>query len=105
MKKKSYDEASVVRSLNKKMSVRVNVVSKTIEVVKDSYDVGNGSWGKIDYLCKVHHYTYMFVGSIGSKTKVFNDTLSDDTKVSKTSKREAKLNIVNSVKAAMKIKK
>lgn len=45
---RKYDEVSVVRALSKNPDVRIN--NKTIEVVKNPQYVGNGSWGKIDFL-------------------------------------------------------
>lgn len=54
MAKKPYDEASVLRILSKKRGVSVN--GKTINIDSNSSDLGNSSWGKIDYLRKVHSY-------------------------------------------------
>ena len=97
---KKYDEASVISSLSKKASIRINRVSKVVEVVRDSADVGNGSWGKIDYLCKVHGFHYVFVKSIGAKKKKdFDDS---KEKKSKAAKREDKLNMAAMAKNAMK---
>ena len=52
-RKKHYDEASVVRSIERKASVSVtnNGGIKVIEVLKGATDCGCGTWGKIDYLC------------------------------------------------------
>lgn len=97
---KNYDEASVVCSLTKKASIRINAVNKTIEVVRDSADVGNSSWGKIDYLCKVHGYVYSFVASIGAKKKKDIDNVKE--KKTKAAKREDKLNMAAMAKNAMK---
>lgn len=97
---KKYDEASVIASISKKASIRVNNVSKVVEVVRDSADVGNGSWGKIDYLCKVHGYVYVFVKSIGAKKKKDTDNVKE--KKIKAAKREDKLNMAAMAKNAMK---
>lgn len=93
--KKAYDEASVIRSLKKKSSIRI-MHNKVIEITKDATDVGCGSWGKIDYLCKVHGYFYRFVKAV-IKTK------SDDSSYgsNKSTKREKKLNMVSMTKKAM----
>lgn len=102
-KKKSYDEVSVVRSLSRKSSIRINTVTKTIEIVKNNNEVGNGSWGKIDYLHKVHGYVPVFVATIlgkqSTKTKDIYESLKDDTK---SAKREAKFNMATMAKAAMR---
>ena len=96
MKKQKYDEASVVRSLRKKSSIRISN-NKVIEVEKDATDVGCGSWGKIDYLRKVHGYVCMFTKKI---TKVKN--VETDYGSNKTSKREKKFNMATMTKNAMK---
>ena len=53
MKRKNYDEVSVIRSITKKADISVDYVNKVVQVKKDSNEVGNGTWGKIDYLCHV----------------------------------------------------
>lgn len=102
-KKKVYDEVSIVRALSKKASVYVNTVEKRIDIVKNNTELGNGSWGKIDYLTHVHGYVPVFVSNISARKSIKkiidNDT--DNTR-SKSSKREAKLNMAAMTKAAMK---
>lgn len=99
MSKRNYDEASVVRVLSKKKDIRINGINRTIEVVKNSSEVGNGSWGKIDYLRKVHGYVQLFVKQIGSKQHISDNN--DDSAAVKSSKRD-KINIANMAKSAMK---
>ena len=101
-KKRAYDETSVVRSLSKKNSIRINIADRKIEIIKNATDVGNGSWGKIDYLHKVHGYVYVFVDSLGKK-KVNNiDDDSVNIGNNKTAKREAKFNMATMSKNAMR---
>ena len=102
-KKKVYDEVSVVRALSKKASVYVNTVEKRINIVKNNTELGNGSWGKIDYLVKVHDYVPVFVTNLSARKAVkrFTDVDADNNR-SKASKREAKLNMAAMSKAAMK---
>ena len=102
-KKKVYDEVSVVRALSKKASVYVNTVEKRIDIIKNNTELGNGSWGKIDYLTNVHGYIPVFVSNISSRKSIkkFTDTDLDNVR-SKASKREAKLNMAAMSKAAMK---
>ena len=105
-RKKHYDEASVVRSIERKASVAVtnNGGIKVIEVLKGALDCGCGTWGKIDYLCKCHNYRQIFVSqhSKVSKSK-FNPK---DTEINvgsnKTEKREKKVNMAAMSKNAMK---
>lgn len=102
-KKKSYDEVSVVRSLSKKNSIHINTKTKVIEVIKDNNDVGNGSWGKIDYLTKFCGYVVLFVTNINHKPTHKKEMDDEDIKLNnKTMKREAKFNMTAMVKSAMK---
>lgn len=102
-KKIAYDETSVVRSLSKKASIQVNPVNMSIEVLKNSTDVGNGSWGKIDYLRKVHGYVVIFRAKLNKKSTPNKVTDEEDGSInSKTAKREAKFNMATMAKNAMK---
>lgn len=102
-KKRTYDEASVIRSISKKNGVQVNAIEQVIEVVENATDVGNGTWGKIDYLCKVHGYVTVFVDKLSKKPtpKKSMDDEVDNTN-SKVAKREAKLNMAAMVKSTMR---
>lgn len=101
-KKNAYDETSVIRSLSKKSSINVNTINKTVEIVKNSTDIGNGSWGKIDYLHKVHGYVPVFVTSIGKKkVNIVDDDITDISN-NKTAKREVKFNMAAMSKNAMR---
>lgn len=101
-KKRAYDETSVIRSLSKKNSIRVNAIEKVVEVMKGATDVGNGSWGKIDYLHKVHGYYCVFVTSLGKKRVNNMDDDSVNVGNNKTAKREAKFNMATMSKNAMR---
>lgn len=100
---KNYDEASVVRSLSRKNGCKVNPIDKTIQILKDNTDIGNGSWGKIDYLHKVHGYFYTFVNQLQGKVRMDTNKDKDDNAINKkVAKRESKLNMAAMTKAAMK---
>ena len=102
-KKIAYDETSVIRSLSKKSSIQINPVNMTIEVLKNSTDVGNGSWGKIDYLRKVHGYVVIFMNELSKKVTPKKTSDDEESGInSKTAKREAKFNMASMAKAAMK---
>ena len=67
MARKQHNLDEVLISLRKKHDCRI--VDKTIFVLngysikpqfKKSDDLGNGSWGKIDYLKKVHKYRIVY---------------------------------------------
>ena len=94
---RNYDEATVVRELNKKAGCNVDGVRKVITIVRDTDSLGNKSWGKIDYLIKVHKYIYVFTTS-NIKTPVY----STDEKPTKAVKKESKLNMAAMTKNAMK---
>ena len=102
-KKIAYDETSVICSISKKSSVQVNSVNKTIEVLKNSTDVGNGSWGKIDYLRKVHGYVVIFTTKLSKKVTPKKTSDDEESGInSKTAKREAKFNMAAMAKNAMR---
>lgn len=103
MARKHYDEASCVRSLSKKNSI--NIDGDCIEVIKNATDVGNGSWGKIDFLTKHCGYFYIFVHKLTSKRFRMLNTKEDGDNIpitAKAAKRERKLNMAVMAKTAMK---
>lgn len=103
MARKHHDEATCVRSLSKKSSIRIQ--NKCIEVIKNCTDVGNGSWGKIDFLTKVCGYTLLFVKQhSGKQINVFNNIKYDQESpiTAKDIKRERKFNMAFMAKTAMK---
>lgn len=97
---KNYDEASVIRSLSQKRSISIDSHAKVIQVQKENTEVGNKSWGKIDYLCKCHGYIYIFTNTPKAKTNI--NITNEQAINSKTAKREKKLNMAAMSKAAMK---
>lgn len=102
-KKIAYDETSVVRSLSKKGSIQINTGSKTVKVVRDNTEIGNGSWGKIDYLRKVHGYVVIFTTKLSKKVTLNRTSDYEDSSInSKTAKREAKFNMAAMAKNAMR---
>ena len=94
---RNYDEATVVRELNKKAGCSVDNVRKVITIARDTDSLGNKSWGKIDYLIKIHKYVYVFTNS-NVRTPVY----STDEKPTKAVKKESKLNMATMTKNAMK---
>lgn len=103
MARKHYDEASCVRSLSKKNSIRIT--RKCIEVLRGATDIGNGSWGKIDFLIKCCGYICLSVDKLQSKASRMLNTKEDGDNTSITSKavkRECKLNMAIMAKTAMK---
>lgn len=73
---KHYDEASVIASVRKKAVV--NLSDKTICYNPNNHQIGNGTWGKIDYLCHYCGYTLLKdnavnVGNSNGDYKIHND--------------------------------
>lgn len=103
MKKKNYDEVSVIRSITKKADVSVDYVNKIIQVKEDSNEVGNGTWGKIDYLCHYCGYIYVRPKTINNR-KIINREFGDDNdrKTSKKERKQLKLDMVKFTKKIMK---
>lgn len=99
MSKRHYDEASVIKSLNRKGGISINSVDKIISVQKNNSAVGNGSWGKIDYLCHYCGYIVSMVLNIPKRksNKVIED-FDDDVNI----KHGRKINMAAMSKSAMK---
>lgn len=106
MSNKHYDEVSVVRTLSRKSSIRIttNGAYNHIQILKDATDIGNGSWGKIDYLAKVHGYIPIRVPAFVGGRNHINANSEDNHSVvdTKTAKREKKFNMATMAKNAMK---
>ena len=96
---RNYDETKCVNAINRKPSVQVTLADKLIEVVKESPDVGNSTWGKIDYLCNYCGYRYIMVSKLINK-KLYNTYKEDNYEIK--SKREKRLNMAQMTKNAMK---
>ena len=67
--KKMHNVDEVIRSLSKKRDCKVfpsgniNSVNKVVEILypAENNDLGNGSWGKIDFLVNHNGYSKRFV--------------------------------------------
>ena len=62
IQKKKHTVDSAIKSLSKKRDI--NIVNNVIEVrrgKKSTQDLGNGSWGKVDFLCNHKGYIQVFV--------------------------------------------
>ena len=68
-RKHNVDE--VTRSLSRKKDCKVNIAAKTIQILKStasghSGDLGNGSWGKVDFLVNYGGFTLNMVSKFES---------------------------------------
>ena len=90
MAKKNYDEASVLRSISNR--VGINYANRILTVDLNNPKIGNGTWGKIDYLC--NYCDWMWIKSYGVKvnTNTNNTTTHkrDDKKNQDTMKKSRK---------------
>lgn len=89
---KNYDEATCVKELNKKASCEV--IGSVINILIGATDLGNGSWGKIDFLKRYCGYGQIFVKELPKLTKkvrIASDV--EDTEV--TPKRRKKGLLIN----------
>lgn len=96
---RKYDETQCLRELSKKRDCRIS--GKIIKVSKDNGDVGKKSWGKIDYLCKIHGYRYMIVSFTDTAIKKNRKKYNEDYKETKPTSKKGKLNIHSMVKNIM----
>lgn len=64
---KNYDEAICVKALNKKSDCEIS--GNVINVLIGATSLGNGSWGKIDFLTKHCGYRQIFVKELPKLTK------------------------------------
>lgn len=76
--RKLHSEDEVIRSLSKKQDIRIDSDEKIIRIISKydekgnpnkalKNDLGNGSWGKIDFLQHYCKYYVMKVHSFGKK--------------------------------------
>lgn len=91
---RNYDEVSVIASLMRKSTINVDRGNKTISILKESTEIGNTSWGKIDYLVNHCKYHVCYVSTLGRKNK--KQTADDDIEIS------SKLDIVGAVKLKLR---
>lgn len=66
---RKHTKDEVLHSLSRKSDVLINRNSSVIQVLKPAKhnDLGNGSWGKIDYLKKEWGYQQQFVKKFEEK--------------------------------------
>ena len=90
MAKKNYDEASVLRSISNR--VGIDYANHILRVNPDHPGIGNGTWGKIDYLC--HYCGWYWIKSKDIKININkNNTPThkrDDKKNQDTMKKSRK---------------
>lgn len=100
-----HDEVNVLRSLGRNKEVSVNQANKTVTVSREAQSVGNGTWGKIDYLVHYCGYTQLFTNdksvkrSTNAETKVISNK-----KEKQETKQSAMLKLAKEVKQVFKKK-
>lgn len=96
MSKKSYNEYDVIRILRRTGGIKIDESTKTITVLTNAPKVGNGTYGKIDYLTNYCGYTVLYTNEV----KVVRNNNNDDYKIRHN--KRLKINMANMVKDAMK---
>ena len=100
--KKKYDEISVLRNLARRKGVIIDYSAKIIKVSNNATDVGNSTWGKIDFLTNYCGWFVSVNKNIVKKQKSYTEDRIDEPINNKTSKRENKIKLVKQVKNVMK---
>lgn len=96
---KNYDEATVLRALKKKRSIKIS--NGVIKVDKDNTEIGNGTWGKISYLVNYCRYRQIFTDTSSSSTGGYTKADEDNTKSHKPKSKE-RLSLAKLSKKAMR---
>ena len=60
MARKQHNVDEVLRSLSKKNGCSISNERRQIEIRKGQTDLGNGSWGKIDFLEKRYGFNVIY---------------------------------------------
>lgn len=91
-----YDEVSVVKALSKNPDIRIK--GNHIEIVKNSQYIGNGSWGKIDFL--THYCGYV-------RTTIDRDAILAEKAAAQAARKEyeKEKKLAQAAEASMKILK
>lgn len=82
----NYDEVGVIKVLSNRKGISIDASRKVIEVVATESSIGNGTWGKINFLTKYCDYYCKHVdrngdtvqkSNINTKSKNSNSILVD----------------------------
>lgn len=99
---RNYDERTVVRELSRNAAISIDSVSKSkvISVIRNAKTIGNGSWGKIDFLTKYCGYFVSVVDNDKRLAKKLEDAEAKRIakKAAIAEKRKGKIDIVGAVK-------
>lgn len=104
---KNYNHYDVVKALQKTQGVSVDIINKSVGIAKDTSKIGLKSWGKIDYLCKVHGYHLGWYNSSAKREyyqaeREVQDDINNNIIDVKKTKRESKINMAAMAKSTMK---
>lgn len=98
-----YDEGTVVRELTKNPAVSINSVgkNKSISIVKGTNLIGNGYWGRIDFLTKYCGYTFSYIDVDEQRATKLAEVEAKRVakKAAIAEKRKGKVDLISSVKA------
>lgn len=82
MKKSKYEVDRVIRSLNKKNDIKIDSRDGIIYILANGSkskinDLGNGSWGKIDFLVNYHGFFIRYVSELPKKGREKSELISN----------------------------
>lgn len=101
MGKKSYDEVSVLRIIEKNAGINVKPMARKIEIVKGATSVGNGTLGKIDYLCNYCGWTKHIISADDKYKAKIEEAKAKKAAIEaeKAEHNKPKVNLLKAVKA------
>lgn len=102
MTKQIYTENSVIRTLSKIRDIDIDTRNKSIYIIKGTTQLGNSSYGKIDYLIKVHGYKSFYVDTLSKSRATVDTKIDNDSSVIVKANKRDKINMVSMVKNTMK---
>lgn len=94
---KKYDEGSALRAI--KQNPVITVKGNVITIVKDNNLVGNGTWGKIDFLVNYCGYIKEFVDMDEQRAIKIAERQAKKAakKAARVERRKTKFNLVDSI--------
>lgn len=100
---KNYDEGSIVRVLTKNPAIDITYSKNmnVVSIVKGATTIGNGTWGKIDFLIKHCDYTLALVDANANRAAKLAEAEAKRAakRAAIAEKRKGKVDLISSVKA------
>lgn len=78
MATKGYDETSVIRFFKRNREISINSSTKTIYMIKNTTNTGNGTIGRLNYLTKYCGYVLQYCDKLIRNNKVITKNAVED---------------------------